>query len=287
LVRKFGNFSLSLFILPCRVFPPRALVPIARIMGTMVFHWMKKYSDRVLNNISLALGDKKIKRRLKNLKRLLRRRIGKKICIFMIYAKRKWNKLIEGYNWKGDGKVGGKEDEEVGKTETIMARPGILRGKENNLVKELKETTLSLEKLAERYGVSRQAIHAFWKRQGIKRPVRLKGHQTGECRLCQKLIQISKKSHSEFISIYTIAKETDRARATCSYHLRTLRDRGLVSQMFGRLFSKRFEKAYSMYFTKRLPINTIGQRVGIKDFQSLVQRHRELGFDVPPPFLCL
>ena len=168
-----------------------------------------------------------------------------------------------------------------------MGRRGILQDNKDNLVKDLKETTLSFKKLGKKYGVSRQAVHGFSKKQGIKRPMKPRGHQTERCRFCQKLIQISKKSHSEFISIYTIAKETDRARATCSYHLRTLRDRGLVSQMFGRLFSKRFEKAYSIYFTKRLPINTIGQRVGIKDFQSLVQRHRELGFDVPPPFLCL
>jgi len=119
-----------------------------------------------------------------------------------------------------------------------MRRWGILRGKEDNLVKDLKKTTLSSKKLGEKYGVSRQAIHAFSKRQGIKRPKRPRGHQIEECRLCQKLTQISKKPHSEFISIHTIAKETGGSRAKCLYHLRTLRDRGLVSQRFGRLHSK-------------------------------------------------
>jgi hypothetical protein len=100
--------------------------------------------------------------------------------------------------------------------------------------------------------------------------------------LCQKLIQISKKPHSEFISIHTIVKGTGGSGAKCRYHLRTLRDRGLVSQKFGRLHSKRAEKAYAIYFTKRLPIRTIGRRVGYKSFYSIIQWHRGLGYDVPP-----
>jgi hypothetical protein len=163
----------------------------------------------------------------------------------------------------------------------IMRRWGILQGKKDNLLKDLKETTLSFKKLGERYGVSRQAVHAFSKRQGIKRPVKPKGHQTGECRLCQKLIQISKKPHSEFISIHTIVKEIG-SRVKYLYHVRILRDRGLVSQKFGRLRSKRAEKAYSIYFTKRLPIRMIGRKVGLKNFHSVIRNHRELGYDVPP-----
>jgi hypothetical protein len=164
----------------------------------------------------------------------------------------------------------------------IMKRWGILRGKEDNLVKGLEETTLSFKKLGKKYGVSRQAIHVFYKRQGIKRPVKPKGHQTGECRLCQKLIQISKKPHSEFISIHTIVKETWGSWAKSRYHLRTLRDRGLVDEKFGRLHSKRAEKAYAIYFKKRLPICMIGRKVGLKNFQSVIQNHRELGWNVPP-----
>ena len=164
----------------------------------------------------------------------------------------------------------------------IMARRGTLRGKEDNLIKDLKETTLSLRKLGRRYGVSSQAIHVFLKKQRIKRPKKPKGHRTGECRLCQKLIQISKKPHSEFISIHTIVKETGGSRAKCRYHLRTLRDRGLVNEKFGQLYSKRAEKAYAIYFTKRLPIRTIGRKVGYKSFYSIIQWHRGLGYDVPP-----
>ena len=164
----------------------------------------------------------------------------------------------------------------------IMRKWGILQGKKDNLLKDLKETTLSFKKLGEKYGVSRQAVYAFSKSQGIERPVRAKGHQTGECRLCQKLIQISKKPHSEFISIHTIVKEIGGSRAKCCYHLRTLRDRGLVDEKFGRLYSKRAEKAYAIYFKKRLPIRMIGQKVGLKNFHSVIRNHRELGWNVPP-----
>ena len=164
----------------------------------------------------------------------------------------------------------------------IMRRWGVLQGKEEDLLKDLKEITLSFKKLGKRYGVSRQAVHAFSKRHGIERPGKPKGHQIGKCRLCQKLIQISKKPHSKFISIHTIVKETAGSRRVCRYHLRMLRDRGLVDEKFGRLYSKRAEKAYAIYFTKRLPISMIGRKVGLKNFQSVIQNHRELGWNVPP-----
>jgi hypothetical protein len=161
-------------------------------------------------------------------------------------------------------------------------RWGILQDKKDNLVKDLKETTLPFKKLGKKYGVSRQAVHAFSKRQGIKRPVKPKGHQIEECRLCQKLIQISKKPHSEFISIHTIVEEIGESRGKYLYHLRMLRSKRLVNPKFGRLHSDRLEKAYAIYFTKRLPILTIGRKVGLKNFPSIIAKHRKLGYEVPP-----
>jgi len=163
-----------------------------------------------------------------------------------------------------------------------MGRRGILQDKKDYLIKELKESTVSCKKLGEKYGVSRQAVYGFCKRHGIKRPKRPKGHQVGECRLCQKLVQISKKPHSEFISIHTIAKEARELKEKCYHHLRMLKDKRLVNERFGRLKSKRAEKAYAIYFKKRLPIRTIGWKVGIKNFQSLIQKHRKLGWNIPP-----
>ena len=159
---------------------------------------------------------------------------------------------------------------------------GILQGKEDDLLRDLKRTTLPFEKLGRKYGASRQAIHAFSKRQGIKRPLKSKGHRTEGCRFCQQLIQISKKPHSEFISIHTIREKTGGSRAKYFNHLRMLRDRGLVSQRFGKFRSKRLEKAYAIYFTKRLRIHTIGRKVGLKNFHSIIRQHRGLGYNVPP-----
>jgi hypothetical protein len=171
-------------------------------------------------------------------------------------------------------------DKKEGETELLRGRREILRGKENKLVKDLKETILPYEKLGEKYGVSRQAIHAYCKRRGIKR--KPKGHETEGCHLCQKLIQISKKPHSEFISIHTILMETGEEYPKYLYHVRRLRDTGLISQRFGRFRSKRAEKAYAIYFKKRLPIRTIGWKVGLKNFSADIVRHRALGWDVPP-----
>jgi hypothetical protein len=163
-----------------------------------------------------------------------------------------------------------------------MKRWGILRGKKDDLVRDLKDTTLSFKKLGKKYGVSWQAVYGFCKRQRIKRPLKSKGHQIRECRLCQKLIQISKKPHSEFISIHTILKEIGESRGKYLYHLRMLRSKRLVNPKFGRLRSMRAEKAYAMYFTKQLPTLTIGRKVGLKNFPAVIGRHRKLGWNVPP-----
>jgi hypothetical protein len=165
----------------------------------------------------------------------------------------------------------------------IIRRWGILRSKEDDLVRDLKKTTFSFETLGKKYGVSRQAVYGFSKSQGIKRPVKPKRHQIEECRLCQKLIQISKKPHSEFISSHTIREKTGvESRGKYLYHLRTLRDKGLVDEKFGRLQSKRVEKAYTIYFKKRLPIRMIGRKVGLKNFPSVIRKHRQSGWNVPP-----
>ena len=163
-----------------------------------------------------------------------------------------------------------------------MGRRGILQDNKDNLVKDLKETTLSFKKLGKKYGVSRQAVHGFSKKQGIKRPMKPRGHQTERCRFCQKLIQISKKPHSEFISTHTILKKTGVSKAKYFHHLRILRGKGLVSQRFGKFRSKRLEEAYAVYFKKRLRIHTIGRKVGLKNFHAIIRQHRELGYDVPP-----
>lgn len=162
---------------------------------------------------------------------------------------------------------------------------GILLHREDELIRDLKETTLSFDKLGEKYGTSKQAIHLFYKRHRITRPPKPEGHQIDQCELCQKLLQISKRPFSDFISIHTIKKELKlkaRHKGTYLYHVKKLKTTGLLSLKFGRLHSQRAEKAYSIYFKKRIPISRIGQMVGYKHFYSVIQKHRQLGWDVPP-----
>ncbi len=163
----------------------------------------------------------------------------------------------------------------------LIRRSGTLRDKERELIKDLKETTLSFEKLGKKYGVSRQAIQLSCKKHGILRPKRPKGHRTQECSLCQKLIELSKKPHSEFNTLRTIVRKIGGSKRKYCFHLRMLREKGLVGEKFGRLRSDKAEEAYTIYFNKRLPISTIGRMVGYKNFLSTIKAHRKLGWNVP------
>ena len=51
-----------------------------------------------------------------------------------------------------------------------MGTAGQLKEVEDQLIKELKETTVSSLRLAKKYGVSKQAIYQFIQRKEIKRP---------------------------------------------------------------------------------------------------------------------
>ena len=161
-----------------------------------------------------------------------------------------------------------------------MATWAQLRRVEDQLIKDLEEATISLSMLWKKYGVSKQAIFDFCKRRGIKRPKR---EHTEKCSICQGLMRIAKKPHSDFISSHTIKKQLGLGGEKFRYHIGILREKGLISKKFGRLHSRRAERAYQIYFKKRLPIRTIGRQVGLKNFYSLIRRHRALGWDIPDP----
>jgi hypothetical protein len=128
--------------------------------------------------------------------------------------------------------------------------------------------------------VSRQAIFGFCQRKEIQRPRR---EHTKECSICQSIIRIAKKPHSDFISSQTIKKQLGLVKSKWLYHIRILRKKGLISPKFGRLQSMKAEKAYQIYFKKRLPVRTIGRQVGLKNFYAVIKEHTALGWDVPAP----
>ena len=158
----------------------------------------------------------------------------------------------------------------------------------DEVIRDLKETDLSLEIIGDRYGVTKQALSHFMKREQIERPLRpsrLHGHQVEKCPVCRRLLEISKTPHSEFLTARTIR---DRLGTNVSYdrylhHLRVLKQKGLVHQKFGCLASKKLERAYGMYLTEKLPVSTIERLTGVKGFAATIRRHRKYGLDVPPP----
>jgi KDO2-lipid IV(A) lauroyltransferase len=53
-------YSLFLFFIPIfRSFPPKALIPISRIMGAITFYLFRKYRERVIGNLLIAFGREK------------------------------------------------------------------------------------------------------------------------------------------------------------------------------------------------------------------------------------
>jgi hypothetical protein len=119
-----------------------------------------------------------------------------------------------------------------------MGVRGQLRGVEDQLIKDLEETTDSFRTLGKKYGVSGQAIFAFAHRKGIKGPQREKREHIEECSICQRLIGIAGNPDSDFIPSDTIIRELGIVRATFLKHIRILREKGLISQKFGELRSR-------------------------------------------------
>ncbi len=59
----FLTFSILIF----RILPPKALIFMAKIIGTTAFHFLKKYRERVIGNLSVAFGKEKDLNEIKRL----------------------------------------------------------------------------------------------------------------------------------------------------------------------------------------------------------------------------
>jgi len=161
-----------------------------------------------------------------------------------------------------------------------MGTIGQLRRVEDRLIKDLEKTTIPFLRLGKKYGVSKQAVFAFCNRRGIQRPER---EHTEKCLICHRLIRFAKKPHSDFISSHTIKEQLGLSQGQFLYHLGILRKKGLISQKFGRLHSRKAERAYQIYFKNKLPVRAIGRQVGLKNFYSTIKTQKALGWDVPAP----
>ncbi len=162
-----------------------------------------------------------------------------------------------------------------------MGKIGHLKRVEKQLIKDLQETILPLKDLGEKYGVTRQAISLFALRRRINRPNR--GH-IENCSICQRLLRIAEKPRSDFLCAQTIGKQLELGSVAIGYHIRPLRKKHLISRNFGRLRSRNVELAYAIYFREGGPLTTIGRRVGIRNFYSIVNGHKKSGWNVPDPY---
>jgi len=164
-----------------------------------------------------------------------------------------------------------------------MGTAGQLREVEDQLIKELEETTVPSQQLARKYGVSKQAIYDFIQRKGITRPKKSgrQEHTEKKCPICQGLLRISRRRNSDFLCFQTLSEQLGLQGRELFRHLKHLRSKKLISRKFGKLVSKRTELAYSIYFKRSLPVTTIGKQAGIINFPSVIHNHKAAGWDVP------
>ena len=127
-----------------------------------------------------------------------------------------------------------------------MRTSGKLRGVEDQLTKDLRETTLSFQRLGEKYGVSKPAIFLFCHTKGITRLTSSKKqkpvHSERKCQICQRLIGISKKSNRDLIYYETLKEHLGFQGVELPSHLTFLRSKGLVPRKFGRQHFKKTQK---------------------------------------------
>ncbi len=156
-----------------------------------------------------------------------------------------------------------------------------LRKIELELKQDLIKTTLPFSVLGEKYGVTRQAIFNFCQRRGIKRPKR--EHTLRKCQICRALMSLAKRTHGDFTASGTITNRLGVSPKIWRYHLRRLRKEGLISPRFGRMVSKKVERAYRLYLTKKLPVSAIGKEAGLRNFYCMIRDYRASGWNVPQP----
>jgi hypothetical protein len=165
---------------------------------------------------------------------------------------------------------------------------GKLTSRASKVVADLKKS-IPLTRLAQRYGVSKQALNQFIKARKIKRPFIPKPNHVTTCRLCRHITEAASKPRSEFLALPTVMKQVGlvfsktKDRREFRDHLRRLKHAKIVSPLFGRIIGKHYETAFQDYFTLRIPVTHIGRKHGIANLLSVIERYKEKGFKFPSP----
>jgi len=165
---------------------------------------------------------------------------------------------------------------------------GKLTSRAFEVVADLKKP-IPLARLAQRYGVTRQAFNQFIKVHKIRRPSILKPNHVTTCPLCQQITKAASKPRSEFLALSTVMKQVGlvfskrKDREEFRDHLRRLKHAKIVSPLFGRIIEKHYEAAFEDYFTLKIPVTHIGRKHGIANLLSIIERYKKKGFQFPPP----
>ena len=165
---------------------------------------------------------------------------------------------------------------------------GKLTSRASKVVADLKKP-IPLKKIAQKYGVSKQALNQFLKTRKIKRPFIPKPDHVTICRLCRQITKVASKPRSEFLALPTVMKQVGfvsfktRDRREFRDHLRRLRHAKVVNPLFGRIIGRHYEGAFQDYFKLRVPVTQIGRRHGIANLLSIIERYKRKGFKLPPP----
>jgi hypothetical protein len=171
-------------------------------------------------------------------------------------------------------------------------KTGKLKAKHSAVILDLRNSGLNFNRLAEKYGVTRQAIHFFYgvhkeevgERYFPPRTPTVLGHPVDRCKYCKKIIILSRQKWSYLIwSFGMIAREVALSNTRLSYHLSRLRFADMIHNNFGRLLSDRAAQAYRIYLTKAIPVYKISEMAGLKNFGSYIENHRDRGFMIPDP----
>jgi hypothetical protein len=165
---------------------------------------------------------------------------------------------------------------------------GKLTSRASEVAADLKKP-IPLTRLAERYGVTKQALNQFVKVRKIKRPFIPKPNHVTACPLCRQITKAASTPRSDFLALPTVMKQVGlifsktKDRREFRDHLRRLKHAKIVSPLFGRIIGKHYETAFQDYFTIRIPVTHIGRKHGIANLLSVIERYKRKGFKLPPP----
>ncbi len=165
---------------------------------------------------------------------------------------------------------------------------GKLTSRASEVAADLKKP-IPLTGLAQKYGVTKQALNQFVKAHKIKRPFIPKPDHVTNCPLCRLITKGAQKPRSEFLALPTVMKQAGlifsraKDRTQFRYHLRRLKRAKIVSPLYGRIIEEHYEAAFQDYFTLRIPVTQIGRKRGIANLLSVMERYRRRGFKFPPP----